>query len=667
MSRTTNGSSRYGRPAEPPPSHALPDLAAVRDLVNSSPVILFEADRDGSVLRYVSSGITRILGYRPEEIVGRPGWLQEHLHPEDRAGDLIPEDRRELEHDIRLMASDGTYRSLHEVVRIHGEPTVVSSGIVGLAFDITDRKRFESDLTAAGAQFRTLVEQLPMAVTYIAALDGRSSTLYVSPQVEALLGYTQQEWLADPELWLECVHPDDREAVLAATLEMQRDNAIRGHEYRVVDRQGRIHWVLDRSRVVFNDAGSPISLLGVTLDITERKQAEAELRTAKEDAERASLAKNEFLSGMSHQLRTPMNAILGFGQLLEMAQLSPHDRESVQQILRAGEELLDMINAVLDFAKIEARRLTVSIEPVDVGEVAGETLELARPMAVRREVSLESTVALEPAVFVLADRDRLKQVILNLLSNAIKFNRPGGSVVVSTEESGDGRVGVRVTDTGQGIPADRLARLFAPFESMSAEYTRERGAGLGLALARRFVEAMGGAILVESTVGVGTSFLVTLPAVALTGAEPRAIGAPRGARGVRAAGPARRPATILYIEDNLANLSLVEHLLLRRPRIRLLGTMQARLGLELAREHRPDLILLDLGLPDLPGDELLRELGQDELTREIPVIVLSSDRPAAAAERLSRLGARALLTKPLDLQKLLDEVDAILGSGSAAS
>ncbi|MBI3976526.1 MAG: response regulator, partial [Armatimonadetes bacterium] len=343
-----------------------------------------------------------------------------------------------------------------------------------------------------------------------------------------------------------------------------------------------------------------------------RGQAEED-RLARAAADRANQAKSEFVSRLSHELRTPLNAILGFAQLLEMDALSPEQQEHVVQILKGGRHLLGLIGEALDFARIDAGRLAISPEPVAVKELLQESADLIAPLAAAAGLRIAGDWAATPERFVQADRQRLKQVLLNLLSNAVKYNRPAGVVTLAYRDDGPGRLRIAVTDTGPGIPAERAARLFMPFERLGAEARQIEGTGLGLALSRRLVDLMGGALGVESIPGEGSTFWVALPLTEApldgferTGAEPQE---PAGVR------RPTRVRTVLYVEDNLSSLRLVQRLLARRPGIRLMPAIQGRLAMDLAREHRPDLIVLDLHLPDMPGEEVLRALKEDPQTR----------------------------------------------------
>jgi PAS domain S-box-containing protein len=410
---------------------------------------------------------------------------------------------------------------------------------------------------------------------------------------------------------------------------------------------------------ILDDAGQPAYLLGISEDITERKAAEHEIRAAREEAERANRAKTEFLSRMSHELRTPLNAILGFSQLLEMDPLSDDQQESVAYIARAGRHLLELINEVLDISRVESGQMTISLEPVAVDDLLYELAALVGPLAAGRKVTLDtSKVTLDTneaavAGYVVADRQRLKQVLLNLLSNAVKYNREGGRITVRYERVSDDRLRIAIVDTGYGIAPEYLDRLFHPFDRLGAEQGSVEGTGMGLALSKGLVEAMGGSLGVDSTLDVGSTFWVELalaegPIERYERTQPLVTDE---------AAPGRPRRVILQIEDNLANVKLVERIVERRPGIELLAAMQGGLGIDLAREHRPDLILLDLHLPDIPGHEVLRLLQSYPETRNLPVVVLTADATTTQVARFIDAGAFGYLTKPLDVAEFLGMVD----------
>jgi len=394
------------------------------------------------------------------------------------------------------------------------------------------------------------------------------------------------------------------------------------------------------------------------------KRREAELQEAQAILEQTSGAKSQFLSRMSHDLRTPLNAILGFAQLLAMDALSPDQQDNVKQILKAGEYLLVLIEEVLDIARIESGYLSLSPEAVAVAEVVAEVLDLSRPLAAQRNIVLIADPSSSCEHSVSADRQRLRQILLNLISNAVKYNRDGGQVTISCETNPEDRLRIKVADTGTGIPPQKLALLFTPFERLGAEHSSIEGTGLGLALSRGLAAAMGGTVDVESIVDQGSTFWVELVMAERPDVQEGAAGPAKLAK------PANVPAvagSVLYIEDNLPNVRLIERLLSRqRPRITLLGATSGSDGIRLARERAPELILLDLHLPDISGEEVLRMLWEDTRTRQIPVAILSADATPSQVKRLLASGASAYLTKPLDIDRLLRLIDTQLNRQSSA-
>jgi signal transduction histidine kinase/ActR/RegA family two-component response regulator len=390
--------------------------------------------------------------------------------------------------------------------------------------------------------------------------------------------------------------------------------------------------------------------------LAERARLQEAEQRAREEAEAANRYKNVFISRMSHELRTPLNAVIGFGQILERQELSTDDRDSVEHILKGGHHLLELINEVLDIARIETGDLALSPEPVLVSDLLGEALGLIRPLAAQHSIHLIGGHEAPCAEYVFADRQRLVQVILNLLSNGVKYNRVGGTVAVSCECSGPTRLRIKVTDTGFGIAQEQLGRLFTPFERLGAERSDIEGTGIGLSLSRQLAEAMGGMLDVESVVGEGSTFWVELPLVEGPVDRYERLHAV-GGNGHNGNPPPTRRHTVLYIEDNVANLTLVQRIVTEREGVEIIPAMQGRLGLELAREHGPALILLDLHLPDIGGDEVLQRLREDPITASIPVVVVSADATPGQIQRLLNAGAVTYLTKPIDVDELLGILD----------
>jgi len=386
---------------------------------------------------------------------------------------------------------------------------------------------------------------------------------------------------------------------------------------------------------------------------TAVEEAQRDAEEAREEATRANTAKSEFLSRMSHELRTPLNAILGFGQLLEIsAGIDDDDREAVEHILKAGRHLLALINDVLDLSRIEVGMMTISLEPVHTGELVHDAVALIQPLADRRSIRLNVDSS-RCDLYVTTDRQRCRQVLLNLLSNAVKYNRDGGEVDVACRHSAEGTLRISVRDSGPGIDPARQHRLFEPFDRLGAESSGVEGTGLGLALSKQLVERLGGSIGVDTAVKQGSTFWIDLPVTDC----PANADEPHNDPPPAAPGEERK---LLLVEDNLANLRVVEAMLRQRPGIAVLPAMQGKLATELAAEHHPDVIVLDLHLPDVSGREVLNRLLADPRTRDIPVVIASADASPGRLRQLREQGAFDYVTKPLDLRQFLEVLDAAL-------
>jgi signal transduction histidine kinase/ActR/RegA family two-component response regulator len=408
-----------------------------------------------------------------------------------------------------------------------------------------------------------------------------------------------------------------------------------------------------------DDYGILIGYLLIGTDNSVRKRVESELNEAMAAADKANRAKSDFLSSMSHELRTPLNAILGFAQLLESGAPSPTptQKRNIDQILKAGWYLLELINEILDLALIESGKLTFSMEPVSLAEVMVECRAMIEPQARQRGIGM-TFPRFEVPSFVSADRTRIKQVLINLLFNAIKYNRPQGSVAVECAPDAHGVVRISVRDTGAGLAPDQLAQLFQPFNRLGQEAGAEEGTGIGLVVTKRLVELMGGTIGADSAVGTGSVFWVQfelstspqLQALELVDGNSTRLHAPDGT-------PLR---TLLYVEDNPANLELVEQLIARRPDLRLLSAADGRMGIEYARACLPEVILMDINLPGVSGIEAMKILRADATTAHIPIIALSANAVPRDIERGLEAGFFNYITKPIVVGRFMEALDSAL-------
>jgi PAS domain S-box-containing protein len=610
-------------------------------------------DPEGRVVAW-NAGAERIKGYSAEEIIGRhfsvfyPSELVEAGHPQD---------------ELEAALSAGRYQEVGERLRKDGsrfwaDVTLAPvrddagelRGFAKITRDITERRQTEEALRESEGRFRLLAEN---SRDVIRLYDADGMIRYASPSCLAVLGYEPDELIG--RLATEFAHPED-----AAEQDERRQRLLASHgdstiTYRSRRKDGGYVWLEASVRALHDEqSGAFAGFQEAARDISERKEGEAVIARAREEAEQANNAKSEFLSRMSHELRTPLHAILGFGSLLEREALRPEQSDHLVQIMKGGRHLLNLIDEVLDISRIERGELTLSLEPVHAGQVIQETLDMTAPLAAAHSVTVRVPVADSGNVHVLADRQRLKQVLLNLVSNAIKYNREGGEVSLAYAPVGSASVRIDVADTGTGIAATDIARAFNAFERLGAEASDVEGTGLGLALSKRLVEAMDGEIGVQSELGKGTRFWVEFAAAAAPDARRAPSVGEMATRRAAIPGPAR---TVLYIEDNPSNVQLAEAILTERPEVTLIATAQGDLALELAREHRPALVLLDLNLPDVSGEEVLRRFRADPRLADTPVVMVSADATHGQVERLLAKGADDYLTKPFGVDEFLAVID----------
>ncbi|MDZ7750295.1 MAG: PAS domain S-box protein [Gammaproteobacteria bacterium] len=627
-------------------------------------VFMFAAD----TLRftYVNRGAMDQLGYGREELLG--------MHPTDikpaydearfRAliAPLLAGTRERLTFETVHRHRDGRDIPV-EVFLQYINPPDQAPRFIAVVRDITERKQAEETLREMNRVLEQRVAERTAALAEreaqlrrahaIARLghwttDVQSGEVTWSDEVYRIFGQDPETFRPGVEAFYATVHPDDLEPVQEAadaTLSGTGDFRI---DHRIVLPGGEVRWVHEEAVAELDDQGRPRLLTGTVQDITERKQAETAVIQARDEAERANAAKSVFLSRMSHELRTPLNAVLGFSQLLQTdpdQPLTEVQTDNVAEIRHAGKHLLEMVNEVLDLARIESGHMELSLEPVAVAAVVNACAAGIRPMADERGITLGFDV--DPDYTVQADYTRLTQVLLNLLSNAVKYNRDDGRIEVRVTAAGPARLRIAVADSGHGIAAADQQRLFQPFERLESAYAGIEGTGIGLALSRYLVEAMGGTIGVDSSLGVGSEFWFELPA-----AEPAAAHGGESGEAL-----CRR---VLYVEDNPANLKLVQKSMAARGDIELLAATSAEEGLEIARQQRPALVLLDINLPGMDGLAAIARLREDPLTRHIPVVAVSSNAMPGDIRRAAAAGFDDYLTKPLDMRRLHAMVDQYL-------
>lgn len=626
--------------------HTLRFYKSIVDSVVSGVVVI---DRQGEIVE-LNPAMQRIFGYAQEELLGA------------NISILMPESHgRNHDNYLRRYAETGKNRIIGRSLELSGkrkdgsvlplEITVTEIRIgddphfVGVLRDITERKEVERTLQKERGLLRQAQEIARLGNWEIAGTDG---SIHWSPVVYEIFGQDPAVFRPTIANFYDMVHPDDLEG-LKRHIATARETGTYDMVHRIVRPDGAVRHVHERARFEPGPDGASRFAVGIVQDVTDMVQA-------KEQAEAASRAKSDFLSSMSHELRTPLNAIMGFAQVLEIDEgLSEDQLDSVRTIRRSGQHLLQLINEILDLARIESGRIELSIEDVGLAELFAESGGLVTPLAANRDIAVQ--FARKPsAIAVRGDRTRLNQVLVNLLSNAVKYNRQSGSIVVTALPRGDGMVRISVADTGNGIPSEKLDQLFTPFNRLGAENSEIEGTGIGLVIAKRLIEGMGGHIGVDSRVGAGTTFWVELPMAEKPLQKP-----------VPAAGEKQRhnralsAGTVLYIEDNPANLKLVRQALAKHPQVTLLEAYHGALGLDLAQVHLPDVILLDINMPGMNGLEVLARLKADPATREIPVLALSAAAMEKDVERGKGAGFEEYLTKPIDIRLLLEALNGRLG------
>ena len=653
-------------------------------IFNSAHFSSIATDAQG-VIQIFNVGAERMLGYAAADVVNKitPADISDPDEVVERAGSLSLEfdaaispgfealvfkASREIEdiYELTYIRKDGSrFPAIVSVTALRDAQQAII-GYLLIGTDNTARKQVEEeqallDQSLRDQQFytRSLIES---NIDALMTTDPRGIISDVNHQMESLTGCTRDELIGAP---FKDYFTDPKRAE-AGIKRVLREGKVTNYELTVLARDGR-ETVVSYNATTFYDRGRNLKgVFAAARDVTDRKQFEhklqennVELESAKAAAEKANLAKSEFLSSMSHELRTPLNGVLGFAQLMESATPppSPAQQRSIQQILKGGWYLLRLINEILDLAMIESGKITVSAEPMCMAEMLLDCGVLVGPQAAQRSVALVLPNFDQPC-YIHADLTRVKQVVINLLSNAIKYNRPGGSVTVRCERHSEQRVRMYVKDTGMGLSVAQIAQLFQPFNRLGQENSNEEGTGIGLVVTKQLVELMGGQIGVASEPGVGTEFWVEFPA----SQRPELVGITSLPVVNRpAAGPAPQATrTVLYVEDNPANLALVAELITRRTDLKLLSAIDAHLGIVMARAYQPDLILMDINLPGLSGHGALKVLQNDPATAHIPVIALSANAMPRDIHRGIEAGFFRYLTKPIQIVEFMDALDLAL-------
>ncbi|MBC8055395.1 MAG: PAS domain S-box protein, partial [Rhizobiales bacterium] len=520
-----------------------------------------------------------------------------------------------------------------------------------LQAEVHEREAAEAALRESEQRFRNILNNVPIGVIYT---DLQGNVKQTNPRFCELTGYSAEELLL---LGLaDYTHPKDvlQDVELMAQLVRGDIPMYRRHK-RYIDKRGAIVWVQATVSLLRDENAEPRSIVGVVEDITEHLKLE-EAERAREAAEASNRAKSDFLSRMSHELRTPLNAMLGFAQLLELDPRHPltdAQRPWVTQIQQAGWHLLEMINDVLDLSRIESGNLRLQVETLNLTELLDATVSMVDGEAQRRRIAITREFAPGTAT-VLGDATRVKQILTNLLSNAVKYNTEGGRIHIASRLVGSDTVETVVTDTGLGMTPDQVADLFQPFNRLGRERSAQQGTGIGLVISQRLAELMGGTLRANSSAGVGSAFILSLPCAI----DPDTV---RSDLDALAPAPAEYHRRLVhYVEDNETNVEVMRGILAQRPQVEMQVSVTGLDGLAAIRARRPDLILLDMHLPDINGMELLRHLKEDPATGDIPIVVVSADALAQQIEAAFEAGCAQYLTKPVSVSELLSVVDELL-------
>ena len=663
---------------------ALIKTGALQDAIfNSANFSSIATDARG-VIQIFNVGAERMLGYLaddvvnqitpadisdPQEVIARAKALSLELETTIAPGfeALVFKASRGIEdiYELTYIRKDGSrFPAVVSVTALRDDQGAII-GYLLIGTDNTARKQIEAEQEKLAQRLRD--HQFYTRSLFESNIDALITTdpsgiiTDVNKQMEALTDCTRDELIGAP--FKDCFTDPERAA--AGIQLVLAERKVTNYELTASARNG-VETVVSYNATTFYDRNRNLQgVFAAARDVTESKRLDellkgknVELETAKVVAEKANLAKSEFLSGMSHELRSPLNAILGFAQLMDndTPPATSSQKASIKQILHAGWYLLELINEILDLAVVESGKLSLSVEPVSLAEVMVECQAMVRQQGEKHDLTLAFPALAQPR-YILADRVRLKQVLINLLSNAVKYNRPGGTVVVDCVTSAPGRTRITVKDTGSGLSREKLEMLFQPFNRLGQESSSEQGTGIGLVMSKLLGEMMGGVIGVESVVGEGSIFWFELDTVS---APQLVLEANPASPDQAPAGQATRVRTLLYVEDNTANLQLVQQLIARRPDLRLITAENGKLGVEMARANRPEIILMDINLPGINGVQALQILRADPLTAHIPVLAISANAMLGDIKRGLELGFFRYLTKPINVNEFMEALTVAL-------
>ncbi len=687
--------------------------------IRASGQMFFDWDSGNGEINYAGA-IERVTGYDQDELNGGLNQLRSLIHPDDRSTfDTVVEhaieSRDPIRSEFRLLRKDRREIALKVEGHFFLDRVGRAGRMVGFLSDITAERLFErgvqltqerleqsvaertQELEQVNAELQESARQqeavarlghlaltgIPLEELMAAAVDVVRAGLLVDcasvnkwvPELQMFRGASDVGWPLGP------AHSDTPSGILSQSgYTILVGHPVLSSNYQTESRftpseACRLTGIQCALTTPIQASGKPFGVLGAFSirrrefgqeDISflqgvanilsaaiERLRAEETAHLAQAEAETANRAKSEFLSRMSHELRTPLNAILGFTQLLEMEKHDERQAESIDHISRAGHNLLNLINEVLDIARLDSGRIKLQSEPVELESLLNEATAVTQSLASRYNIGIRIAEMPAEAPLVTGDRERLKQVFLNLLSNAVKYNRQDGSITIAIAPSGSGFLKVSITDTGFGIPADCISRLFVPFERLEQkDGATTPGTGLGLALCLRLITAMDGRIGVASTVGLGSTFWVEIPSAAPSESPSEQTPA------LESLNPIQKQKTILYVEDDLANYHLLERILELRKHLKLVSAIQGSMAMDLAREHKPSLILLDLNLPDMTGEVLMKKLKAEPATADIPIVIITGEMLGDRSEALLENGAAEILSKPYRIQDFFKMLDA---------